>query len=82
MCSSDLFLMLNNRLPGSERDLTLELDDPAWKPVKMTVLTAPALESVNTATEHPIAISEHKIESSGKAIRIPAKSLVRITCER
>ena len=77
-----LFLMLNNRLPGSERDLTLELDDPAWKPVKMTVLTAPALESVNTATEHPIAISEHKIESSGKAIRIPAKSLVRITCER
>lgn len=77
-----LFLTLNNRLPGSERDLTLEFDDPAWKPVKMTILTAPALESVNSAADRPIAISGRAIESAGKTVRIPAKSLVRIRCER
>ncbi len=77
-----LSLTVNNRLPASEWDLKPELDDPTWKPVDMTILSAPELESVNSLTERPITTTSRPAKLTGGTIRIPAKSLTRITWER
>ncbi len=73
------YVMLTNRLPDTDRDVTLDLAGGTVEHIY--TLTAPSVSEVNTAVDKPIAIHYRKAtEQETKEIRLPARSVTLLVC--
>jgi alpha-L-arabinofuranosidase len=80
-----LYLLLDNRLPETSRKLTVSIaGDKKYRLTQTMVLTAPSLDSIDTATERPISLTTTVTTDAGSftGCTIPAKTLELLTLEK
>lgn len=70
----ELLILVNNRLPGTTRKLTLEKGFDRYRLESIKILTADNLNAVNNATARPIHIETPDVTDS-KTVMIAPKSL-------
>lgn len=80
-----LYLLLDNRLPATPRKLTVTIDGGGkYRLAQTIILTAPSLDSINTAIERPISLTTAVTTDADPftGCTVPAKTLELLMLEK